>query len=86
VYVELGKHQEAETLYKRALSIYKSQPGTEHPIVASILSSLAALLRKLGNSVEADELIAQAEAILGKHADLQPSDWLHPNARGDESN
>lgn len=82
-YFESSKHEEAATLYKRALAIYKSQ---DHPLEASILSFLAALKRKVGNAAEADRLVVQAEAILSKHTELQASEWLHPNARADGSN
>ncbi len=86
VYAELGKHERAETLYKRAISIYEGQLGTEHPKLAAILSCLAASLRSVGNIAEANTLAAQAEAILSRHTDLEPSDWLHPNAWGNVSN
>ena len=76
---ELSRPEEAEVLYRRAISIHESQPGIEPPIMASFMSSLAALLRSVGNTAEADRLVARSEAIVGKHADIQPSDWLHPN-------
>ena len=66
LHVSQGKYAEAEPLYKRALAIVEKTLGVEHPNVAVILSSYAALLRKMNREAEAVILESRAKEIRAK--------------------
>ena len=60
---ELGRHAEAEPLYRRALAIKEQVYGPEHADVALGLNNLAVLLSELGKHAEAEPLHRRALAI-----------------------
>jgi CHAT domain-containing protein/Tfp pilus assembly protein PilF len=55
MYHTLGRYQEADTLYRRSLSIFERVAGSEHPEVANTLGELANLLRTVGRFPEAEQ-------------------------------
>ncbi len=61
-----GKYAEAEPLYQRALGIYETALGPEHPHVADTLENYADLLRKMERDAEAEEMEKRAKAIRAK--------------------
>ena len=61
-----GRYAEAEPLYQRALAIFETALGPEHPDVATSLENYAALLRKTARAHEAEEFEARAKAIRAK--------------------
>ncbi len=61
-------YDEAERLYKRALSIWEKSLGPEHLYVAANLENYAALLRATDRKSEADRLLARAKMIRAKFA------------------
>ena len=68
-----GKYAEAEPLYQRALGIWETALGPEHPNVASVLENYAVLLRKTGRESQAAEMEARAKAIRARPASQSPS-------------
>ena len=58
-----GQYLEAETFYKRALSIVEKTLGSEHPKLAAWLDDLAAVFRKLGKVEEAKMVDLRAARI-----------------------
>ncbi len=62
-YASTGSHEEAESLYLKALSIYENAFGANHAIVASTLEQYAILLRKLKRDKEACEVDARIQAM-----------------------
>jgi tetratricopeptide (TPR) repeat protein/tRNA A-37 threonylcarbamoyl transferase component Bud32 len=63
VYYALGKYAQAEAMYRRALVIWQSLYGQEHPVVARSLQDLGGTLRVEGNLVEAENLLRKAMAL-----------------------
>ena len=47
-----GKHEEAEALYKRDLSIYRQRLGVNHPQTRSVQENYAGFLHSLGRDKE----------------------------------
>ncbi|CAN0277376.1 unnamed protein product, partial [Ascophyllum nodosum] len=64
-----GKYDDAEPLFKRALTIGEEVLGPRHPDVASILNNLASLLESQGKYDDAEPLYKRAltirEEVLG---------------------
>ncbi len=58
-----GNYAEAEPLYRRSLTILERALGPEHPDVAKVFDSYAALLRETGRPKNAAEMEARAKAI-----------------------
>jgi Tetratricopeptide repeat len=54
---------DAKALQERALAIYESAYGPDHPWVATDLSNLARILRDLGQPAAAQPLEDRAQAI-----------------------
>ncbi len=73
LYSKQDRHAEAEPLYQRALTIRQASLPADHPDLAESLENYAALLRETGRSDEAEEMEARASAILGKHAEQNPT-------------
>jgi len=73
--------QEAESLYRRALSIDEDSFGQDHPRVATHLSNLATLLKDTDRLAEAEKLYRRALAI-----DELSFGWDHPNVAIDLNN
>ena len=61
-----GKYAEAEPLYQRALGIYETALGPEHPYVATGLNKLALLYPTPGKYAEAEPLYQRSLAIREK--------------------
>ncbi len=61
-----GKYAEAEPLYQRALGIYETALGPEHPYVATGLNNLAGLYHTQGKYAEAEPLYQRSLAIREK--------------------
>ena len=62
--LDQGKYGEAETLLKRALTLYEKDLGADHPHVARCCTNAAQCCRALGRAAEAEKLDARAKAIL----------------------
>ncbi len=66
VYRAQGKYAQAEPLYLRALGIYETALGPEHPDVATSINNMAALYHSQGKYAEAEPLYQRALAITEK--------------------
>ena len=71
---ELGKAEEAESLYAAGVAAAQRAYGNEHPVVASMLSPYASVLDRAGRTAEADSIyravIAMRRRLLGpEHPD-----------------
>ena len=79
LYSSQGRYEEAEPLYKQALSLYQQVfSGKHHPIIATIINNLAALYELQGRYEEAEPLCRQAlllcQELLGeRHPDVANS-------------
>ncbi|CAN0434923.1 unnamed protein product [Ectocarpus sp. 12 AP-2014] len=62
----IGKYDEADPLYQRALAIDEKALGPYHPDVASDLNNRAGLLRAQGKYEEAEPLYERSQAIREK--------------------
>lgn len=70
---ELGLSRNAETLYRRALAVYRREVGAEHHLTLSTRNNLALALRNLGDldAAEAEfrDIVALRQRLLGpQHA------------------
>jgi len=59
-----GRGEEAEPLFRRALSIRKQVLGAKHPAIAATLEAYADLLHKTGRETEAISLEERARTDL----------------------
>ena len=59
----MGRHAEAEPLYKQAMEIRRTALGERHPDYATSLNNLAGLYDAMGRQAEAEELRKKAMAI-----------------------
>ncbi|MDH3669747.1 MAG: tetratricopeptide repeat protein [Gammaproteobacteria bacterium] len=79
VYHAQGRYDEAEPVYKRAISITERALGPDHPNLAASLGNLAELYRTQKKYVEAEPLYREALMIwqqaVGSY-DLQVALWL----------
>ncbi len=66
MYNDRRKYEQAEILYQRALDIAKKALGPEHPIVATILNTLAVLNYEFGDYAQAEPLFQQTLTIREK--------------------
>ena len=66
LYGAQGRHDDAESLYQRALAIYEMALGPDHPQTAKTLENYAALLRNARRATEAEKLEARAKVIRSK--------------------
>ena len=68
-YGRQGRYDSAETLYLKALQLYKRVLGEDHPHVATSLNNLANLYRRQGRYEDSEplylEALAIAERVLG---------------------
>jgi len=62
----LGRFQEAETLYRRAIIARETAFGPEHPLVAQSLEGLASVYRQMGRYAEAEPVLRRVLAIRKK--------------------
>ena len=76
-----ANHAEAEPLMRRALKIFETSLGTEHPNVATQLNNLAQLLQDTNRLAEAEPLMRRALKI-----DEQSFGENHPNVAIDLNN
>ncbi len=74
VYVDIGRYDEAELLYKRSLKIKEKSLGPDHPSVAATLNNLALLYESTGRFDEAELLYKRSLKI--KEKSLGPD---HPS-------
>lgn len=72
--IENGKYDEALALGDRALTLAKIQFGTNHPVYARILYSIASTRFMKGDYSEAEPLLKQALSIFEKAISLENSD------------
>lgn len=59
----VGREEESESLFRRALEIREQTLGPDHPYVSNTLHSLEVCTREAGETGEADKLLRQALAI-----------------------
>lgn len=59
----MGRHEEAEALYKQALAIFGTALGSEHLAYARTLHEIAWVRQAMGRHAEAEALYEQALAI-----------------------
>jgi tetratricopeptide (TPR) repeat protein len=64
-----GKLGEAETDYRAAVAIARTEGGTGHPALPAFISHLANILRREGKLAEARPLAEEAVAICQRHPD-----------------
>lgn len=77
LYMDLGEHSEAETLFRRSLEIFENAFGPEDRQAAVWQSNLGVLYLRQGRYAEAEPLFAHAIATLeralgGEHEELKP--------------
>jgi len=65
-YTQIGKNDEAATLYQKALAVDVKALSAEHPFIAKILDGLAYVSGKQGNTSDSDNYKRQAEEIRTK--------------------
>lgn len=58
LYKSRGKHADAESLYRRSLSIFEQALGPTHPHVTTCRANYAELLREMGRVADAAEVDA----------------------------
>ena len=63
LYDAMGRHAEAEPLYKQAMEIRRTALGERHPDYATSLNNLAVLYYAMGRHAEAEPLYKQAMEI-----------------------
>ncbi|CAM9940130.1 unnamed protein product [Ectocarpus fasciculatus] len=73
-----GKNDEAEALYRRAITIDEKLYGSNHPEIATDLNNLACFLKSQGKHDEAEPLFERSQAIRekalgGEHPDVATS-------------
>nr|XP_010940045.1 protein KINESIN LIGHT CHAIN-RELATED 1 [Elaeis guineensis]XP_019710570.1 protein KINESIN LIGHT CHAIN-RELATED 1 [Elaeis guineensis] len=66
IYLSLGRYDEAVFAYQKALTVFKSTKGENHPTVASIFVRLADLYHKMGKLRESKSYCEDALRIYGK--------------------
>ena len=59
----MGRHADAEPLYKQATEIYRTALGEGHPAYADSLHNLALLYDAMGRHADAEPLYKQAMEI-----------------------
>jgi len=64
LYEKLGRMDDAESFYRRALAILEKREGPDHPHVAAALFNYAALLRKMKRKGEARRMEDRARSIM----------------------
>ncbi|KAJ0971704.1 hypothetical protein J5N97_019663 [Dioscorea zingiberensis] len=74
-YLSLARYDEAIFAYQKALTMFKSTKGENHPAVASVFVRLADLYHKIGKLRESKSYCENALRIYGK---------LHPGTSSDE--
>ena len=85
---DMGKYEEAEPLYRRALA-GEAALGAEHPTTLASVNNLAILLGDMGKYEEAEPLYRRAlagqEAALGaEHPDTLSSAITWPSSKYEE--
>ena len=78
LYADQDGYTEAEPLYRRALAIFETARGPDHPDVTESVAGLAELYRLEGRYAEAEPLYQRLLALLEKA--LGPD---HPRRGGD---
>ncbi|KAJ6810332.1 protein KINESIN LIGHT CHAIN-RELATED 2-like [Iris pallida] len=66
IYLSLGRYDEAVLAYQKALAVFKSSKGENHPSVASVFVRLADLYNKTGKLRESKTHCENALKIYGK--------------------
>ncbi|OIW12402.1 hypothetical protein TanjilG_04151 [Lupinus angustifolius] len=74
VYLSLARYDEALFSYQKALSVFKSAKGENHPTVASVYVRLADLYNKIGKFKESKSHCKNALRIFGKSNPGIPSE------------
>jgi len=62
-YQDLGRHADAERLFRHAIDLLKESFGSQHPAVATALGNLAISLQERGELLEAECLFRRALSI-----------------------
>jgi tetratricopeptide (TPR) repeat protein len=75
VLAELGELAEARAQLERALEIFETAYGPNHPQVANTLHSLGVVLRQLGKLPQAEACEQRAHAIRQQLGTLGRSEW-----------
>ncbi len=80
VFHELGRFEEAEPLFHRALKIDEASFGPDHPKVARDLKNLASFLQDTHRNAEAEPLFRRVLAIYERNlGDEHPATQLFRN-------
>ena len=66
IYLSLGRYDEAVLAYQKALAVFKSSKGENHPTVASVFVRLADLYNKTGKLKESKSHCENALKIYGR--------------------
>jgi Tetratricopeptide repeat len=70
-----GRYPEAESLFRRALTIAKKVSVPEHPRVALVMNNLAEICRLSGRMPEAEALNRQVVVLLEKTLGPDTRNW-----------
>ncbi|KAL6006969.1 hypothetical protein ACLOJK_032465 [Asimina triloba] len=73
-YLSLSRYDEAVFAYQKALTVFKSSKGENHPAVASVFVRLADLYNRTGKLRESKSYCESALCIYGKPAPGTPSE------------
>ena len=65
LYMAMGRHAEAEPLYRRALDGREAALGPTHPSTLSSVGNLGILLRDMGRHADAEPLLRRAQQVRG---------------------
>jgi CHAT domain-containing protein len=66
LYKDMGRYQEAEQEYLKAIKIKEKRLGTHHPDYAALLNQLAALYVQMGKNDKVEELLKKSSEIYKK--------------------
>ncbi len=73
----MGRHAQAEEMYRKALEVYRAAAGPNHPAVAGGLADLAALYLTMGRRDEAEEVYLQAAAVIKNAFGEEHFEYVH---------
>ena len=63
LYMDQGRHKDAELLFRRSLAIFEKSAGPDHPNFVKTLINMAGVYEELGKKKEAAGFLKRAEAM-----------------------